>query len=229
MALKGNKRHIKRLASPAFFDIHKKEAKYITKPNPGRHNLNKSMALVSVIKTLGLANSSAEAKKIIKSGAILVNSKIIKEEKYPVGIQDIITAGTDKSKQNYKITINQKGKISFVKVGEDANSSYTYKLVKKFKTKGNKIMLQLYDGSLIEGNKDINTGDSVQIDSNKKILRVIKMAPGTSCFIIDGIHVGTEGTIKEIIPGTRQRDKSVKIATKDGVEFETLLKNVMVI
>src|SRR5882762_921170 len=96
MARKGNSRHIKGLNSPIFFDIPRKEYRYVVKQNPGRHTLSSSVALMLLAQRLNLSSTAKETKKIIKNGLIHVNNKVIRDPKYPVGIGDTIEVPSEK-------------------------------------------------------------------------------------------------------------------------------------
>ncbi len=225
MANKGNNRHLKRLATSKFMHIRKKVSTFVTKPNPGRFNLEESIALITLLKEhLNLAKTSKEARIAIKKGAIKVNGKTIKDEAFPIGFNDIISiVPNDKY---YKININ-KGKLVVEEIKkEEAEKPRILKVVKKYKTKGNKIMLQLMDGSNISGNNEVKVGDSIAI-SNNKIDRIIKLEKGANCFVFKGRHTGKKGTIVDIIPGNIREEKKVVIKAGDE-QFETPVSYVIV-
>ena len=110
MGGKGNSRYMKRLNAPRYFGVHRKEHAYVTKPNPGRHTLDKCVPLSVAVIKLSLANNNREAFKVIKTGAVMVNSRVIREPKYPIGMEDHISAGRDaqdRHKQAGQDTVQQ--------------------------------------------------------------------------------------------------------------------------
>jgi len=92
---------------------------------------------------------------------------------------------------------------------------------------GNRLMLRLHDGSVVEGKADINVNDSITIEKGK-IASHLKMGAGAHCRVIDGAHVGTSGEIKELIAGGMNRPSAVTVAQKDGGTFQTPVRNIMV-
>ena len=81
---------MKGLNAPAFFSIQRKEYVYLTKPNPGRHSLERSISLELLARKLNLAGTKRDIKKIIENGMILINGKVIREIKYPIGLNDTV-------------------------------------------------------------------------------------------------------------------------------------------
>jgi len=222
MANKGSSGYIKRLYAPKYFAIHKKEHKYIVKQNPGRHSLQKSVALSLLISKLGLGSTMSESSKIIKSGQVKVNGNAVKDPKFPVGLNDSIEV----DQSSHTIGINRKGHIEIV--NDENPGSQVYKVVGKYKDKKNKIMLRLHDGRIIEGKKDVNVNDSVVL-SGKGLSKVLKLGTGAKCRVIDGVHVSMLGTVKETIKGNMHKEQSVIVERKEGGDFETLVRNIIVV
>ncbi len=223
MANKGSSGYIKRLYAPKYFDIHRKEHKYVVKQNPGRHSLQKSVALSLIIRKLAITSTRFESDKVIKGGLVGVNGNVVKETKFPVGLNDMITVGPE----SYTIGINERGQISINK-GEKSGKLQIYKIIGKYKSRGNQIMLRLHDGSAVKGKAEMNVNDSVAV-SQGKISKVIKLDAGSKCEVIDGVHVGIFGTIREIGKGDMHKQKSVKVEPQKGEAFETLVRNVIVV
>ena len=93
-----------------FLGIHRKGSVYVTKPDAGRHTIDKSISLVTLVKRLGLAPANnAETERIIRRGLILVNNKKVREPSYPVGLNDIIEVANEK--KYYRIGINSRSQI----------------------------------------------------------------------------------------------------------------------
>ncbi len=109
MANKGRSRHMTSLAAPKYFGIERKAHKYISKPNAGRHTLDRSLSLMLLLKRLGFAESSSDAKKIISSGIVSLNGRRMSEPKFPVGLSDTVEV---KGKA-YRIGIDNLARASF--------------------------------------------------------------------------------------------------------------------
>ncbi len=224
MAKKGGTNHIKSLAAPEFFNINRKEETYVARPLPGRHNINSAVPLEEPLKQLGYSDNYSDAAKVIKSGKIKVNGKVIKEKKFPIGLSDVISIGT----KNYLVSIDKFSHISFKEVKDP--EYFIYKVVRKDKFKGNKIRVCLNSGTVIDAGEHankINPGDSVKIDKNNKIIEVIKMQKGAKCTVVSGVHVASSGSIEDIKQGNMHTGKVVIIKDDNGEVFETLEKNII--
>ncbi len=225
MAAKGSSRHMKRLASPNYMAVGRKVATFVTKPNPGRHTLESSLALSTFIKEkLELARSTGEARKAIKGGRIEVNGRIIREPKYPIGFGDVIRIVP--SDESYWVHVGKYGVFEAMKSNRKIEQK-ALKVVGKYLARGGKLMLRLSNGNVMHTDQQVRVNDSVLLQGSK-ISGVIKFEKGAKCLVVKGIHAPEQGIIKQIDAGTAQREATVVIESKEG-DFQTLVKNVMAV
>ncbi len=226
MGVKANRRHIKRLASSKYIGVSRKSSAYVAKPLPGRHNKTSNVALKTVLtEKLALTTTGKEAEKIIKGKNIKVNGNTIINPLYPVGFGDIIEIHV--LGENFFINNTKNGSFALEKIKEPKQQ--LFKVVGKYKAKGNKVMLRLHDGRIISADKfkDTNVNDSVDV-KNKEISSVVKLEEGGKCLVIKGNHTSQSGIIRKIITGTATRSSLVSISS--GKEnFETTLDNIIAI
>ncbi|MGC8496176.1 MAG: S4 domain-containing protein [Candidatus Micrarchaeia archaeon] len=225
MGIKGNSRHIKALNAPSYFPTERKGFKYVAKQNPGRFNLARSVSLIVALRKM-LEEGNGPLRTLIKEGGVKVNGSVIRDIKYPVGINDVISI--EKSKRHFAIGINDRAKFSYSELKEEPKEKIR-KIVGKYKAKMNKIMIRLDDGTVIDAPKNADVNDSIKINNEKKVANVIKAKEGAKCIIIDGIHVGSQGVIKSLQAGTSIKQASAQVQGSDGTVFETLLKNIMIV
>ncbi|MGC8676259.1 MAG: S4 domain-containing protein [Candidatus Micrarchaeia archaeon] len=225
MSRKGNSRHIKRLAASKFEGLERKIAKYAMKPKPGRHSLELSVPLASLIRyKLQYAATDKEAVKAIKLKGVEINGKIAKSPKQPVGYGDIIRIVP--TGEYFAIGVGGRGALSLEKVSADTKR--VAKIVGKYVAKGNTLMVRLHDGTVLQVPKgmEIATNDSVLL-AKGKIESVLKLEQGAQCSVYKGRHAGEKGTIKSITKGNTMEGARVEIDTQNGV-VQTLLDNVIV-
>jgi len=226
MSKKGGSRHIKRLAASKYLKVNRKVSKFVTKPNPGRHSLEESIALITFMKER-LSNMTArEAKKVLKSGSVLVNGKVVKEQKFPIGFGDIIYLKPENA--YYRVTAGKYGVFSVEKINEDEAKKSILKVVGKYTAKKGKIMLKLHNGSTIEGNNDIKLNDSIVL-ANGKIEKVLKFEEGAKCLVYKGIHAPEAGRIEKINKSNMLMDSTVEIKPEKGERFITTVSNIIVV
>jgi small subunit ribosomal protein S4e len=96
-----SRRHLKTINAPKSWPIKRKSKFWITRPNPGPHDLEHSLPL-SVVFTelLGYTKSVREVKKILNQKVVLVNGKIREEHKFPIGIFDVLEFSEE---DNYRL------------------------------------------------------------------------------------------------------------------------------
>ena len=214
--------HLKRMATPKTWHINRKNSKFITKPSPGPHGINSSVALGVLIKEiLKYATTSREVKKILNSGSVKVDGVVRKDYRLPVGIFDTVEFSTGK---HFRIILNKKGKLDVVETSKDESSSKPAKITGKTMLKG-KLHLNFYDGkNRIADKNDYKVGDTVILSlPEQKIGKHFKLQKKSTIFLTSGKHVGETGKIEDIAGN--------KIIYKDhnGEMVETLKEYAFVI
>ncbi len=213
---------------PKFWPLSRKKKRFAPVPVPGPHPKRESLPLVVVIKDIfKLCRSGKEAKKIIKNKEMLIDGREIIEEKFPVGLMDILT--TKKKKENFLVLPAKKG-FEFKKVSEkNAESKYCKIIGKRMLKKG--MQLNLHDGRNIilpKKEKDkYKLCDTLKISlKNKKTLvpkdgasfvkqtnveKVIPYKEGEEVLITGGKNRGIKGKIKEIVVKKDLQGQRVKV------------------
>ncbi len=214
------KSHLKRLFAPKTWRIKRKNITFILRPNPGAHTLKTSFPIKLALIDLNLAQTSREARYILKNHKVLVNNKQVKDIAYPLGLFDILSF--PELKENYIVLLDKKEKIRLVKT---KLNNLLLKLDNKKQVRGNKTQLIFHSGRtlLIPSNESNNysIGDSFLFDlKNKKIIEHIKLEKGSKIYLFRGRHVGH---IAEIIDfkGTQIfcKIKEFKFETKTKYAF----------
>ncbi len=224
MARHGNSRHLTRLASSMYARVSRKTTKYLAKPSAGRHSLERSIALVVLLRDkLSLAANAGEARRVIKSGGVEVNGRKVSDDKYPLGFGDVVKLV--QTGESYAVGVGKHGDIKLEKAGKEHGR--TLKVVGKYLASGKKVMLRLYDGSTVPGESSTRVNDSVVLEGSK-VKSVLKMSNGAKCIVIKGAHTSETGVIKELKAGGATSVAAAKIEG-DGSTFETPVENIMVI
>ena len=179
MAKMGSRKHLKTYKAPKTWPIHPKEDTWTVKPSAGSHSIENSLSLTLVIRDiLKLADNSREAKRIINSGNVLVDGRVIKDYKFPVGFMDIIEI--PKTGEVYRVLLDKKGRLQLNKIEE--NDSKLCKIVNKSTIKGGKIQVNLHDGkNVIIDENDYNVGDVIDLKvPDHEINEVFELKEGAS-------------------------------------------------
>jgi len=239
MGKRGGKAHLKREASPGFWPIHRKEFVWTVMPTPGPHPIHQCIPLVIIVReVLGLAKTRKEAKKIVSQGKIFVDGKIVRDERFPVGLMDVVSI--PEINKTYRIVPSEKGLILHPVSEEEAKFKICRIENKKTLDKGN-IELNLHDGRNLllrvedpqKPNEDVfSTLDALKISVPKQeILEHLKLEKGALVVFADGNNVGKYGTVTTIVEQTGQKRTNFLITIQDetGEAFQTVLNYAFVV
>lgn len=238
MGKKGGRRHLKRKPAPEFWPIHRKEAVWTIKPNPGPHPIFQGIPLTLVLRDiLGVAKTRGEAKTIIHEEKIMVDGKVQREELFPTGLMDVV-AIPDVEKW-YRVLPHEKG-LFFHPVSKDEATFKLCRIENKTVLKDGNVQLNLHDGRNVfikvkDPNKHeedvFGTLDTVKISlPSQEILGHMKLVEGAPALITGGKNAGKHGKIVAIEQKSKQKRKSlVTVEDERGNRFQTTVDYVFVI
>lgn len=219
-------RHQKRVTVPVSWPIARKTHAWVAKTSPGPHSSADSMPLVMVIRDmLKLVDNAREAKRALYEGKVLVDGKVQKDYKLPVGIFDVISVPL--SNQQYRVLKDEKG-MFYLSLLEAGAVRKLARIENKTVIKGKKQQLNLSDGSnkLVEG--EFKVGDSLVLSlPEKNIEERIGFEVGNLAMVVGGKHTGQTGKIKEII--TVKSSQPNRVIISGDEEFETIKDYVYMI
>jgi len=214
--------HLKRLVTPKSWKLLKKKNTFVVRPKPGAHPAKLSMPISLLLKNIGYAKTTKEAKKILNNKTVLVDGNRVKEHKFPVGLMDVITFKD--TKESFRIVLDKKGKLKIIPVDEkEATLKISRIKGKKVLSKG-RVQLNLADNKNILVDKDVyKVGDSVLITVPfQEIKQHFKLEKGAAVYLIGGKNKGSKGKIESI-------EGSKFIYTEGKTKHESLKKYAFVI
>jgi small subunit ribosomal protein S4e len=189
--------HIKRITMPETWPLAKKGDKFIVRPK-GPMPLELSMPLLVVLRDiLHVVDNKNEAKKVLKDELVLVNGKIIKDNKYSIGLFDRLYV--KKLDKGFSLVLDNHGLLKIHEITKDKIEKKPFRVIDKKILKKGKMQINFYGGLNMITNERLNVGDSAVIDlKSKKILDVLKLAKGSFVLVIRGKHRGEHGKIEDI-------------------------------
>ncbi len=200
--------HAKRQTISKSLPIPRKGTDYIVVAS--REKKNGVPLLIILRDILKLAKNRRETKKILNSGEVFVNDKMIKKDNFSVLPFDIIQV-VDKS---YELTFSDRGKFM---VKETEKKEKILKIIGKRLVKNKQMQLNLMYGRNILSNEKVNVGDSVII-SEGKIVKVIYLEKGREAVIFAGKNKGKHGKISKIenkIASLSYENKTINVPIKN--------------
>lgn len=227
---------VRRLATPAYLHINKKEFAFTAKAIPGPHKAKKSFTLLYVLRDLlKVATTAAEAKRVVVSGSVIVDGKQRKNMHFPVGLMDVIKIPA--LKKTFRVNTD---KLYYYKLVEIDDKDARFKLCKiigKTTQPGGSVQLNLHDGrSALVKVKDPNNpkeavgytvGGTVKIDlESGAVVDSVRLEEGKLAIVVDGINDGRMGRISKI---TRIMKNDIATLDDEGTTFETRLEYLFVL
>lgn len=238
MGKKGGARHLKRMPAPVFWPIHRKEFKWVVKPKPGPHPIRQALPLLLVVRdVLGLAKTKKEARSLIAEGQVEVDGRIRREEKFPVGLMDLVRIPS--AKKTYRMITTQEKGLTLHPVKAEESTFKLCRIENKNIIKDGHIQLNLHDGRNIllkvkdprKSTEDTYTTSGVLKIKvpNQEIIDYIKMGEGVFTIVTGGKNIGRYGKIVKLEQEAGPHPTVVTIEAKDGNQFQATLNYVFAI
>jgi len=193
------KRHLKRYSAPRTWKISRKERTWTIRPHPGGHKLERSIPLGLLVRDyLEFCRTGREARRLIGQGDIMVDGKIVKDYKRPVGFMDVIAVA--KLEKYFRVLIDLKGKINLVEIPQKNAQWKLVRVENKRNIKGGDIQLNLHDGRNIVVNRGLyKPGDVLKIKlPDQTIVEHFPAKEDYLAMVTSGKHAGQIVTIDSL-------------------------------
>ncbi len=241
MARMGGSRHLKRLATPLFWPILRKEYKWVVKPSPGPHQANRSIPLLVLVRDiLNIAKTSREARRIIFDGKIYVDGVQRRDYKFPIGPMD--TVSIPEIDLYLRVVPYPTKYLWYINIPKEEVGLKLVRIENKLTVKNGHIQLGTHDGrNILIKVKDprnpleamsYKTLDTLLIEvPSQQIIQHIPLNIGKYAVVIYGRNVGRLGKILsiELREGMKRRKALVTMEDSSGHRFQTILDYVMVV
>lgn len=212
-------RHLKRQKAPKNWPISRKGTTFVVRPN---YNIQGGVPILIILRDiLKIAQNRKEVKRALHLEQILLNGKVVREDKNSALLFDVISILP--SKEEYRLTLSEKGKFKIEKIKETEAGYKIAKIVDKKILKGKKIQLNLSDGRNFLSDIKCNINDSLLINlKKKKIEKCIPLKEKSKILSFAGKHTGQIGIIKKL------KDKIAELEIGEK-KVNILIKQIMVI
>lgn len=238
MGKKGGSRHLKRLPAPKFWPIGTKEFLWTAKPRPGPHPVDMCVPLGIVAREyLHLARTAREAGLMLSQGKVKVDGRIRKDEKYPVGLMDVLEIPDLKA--TYRVVPVERRGLALTEVSGEEAGFKLCRIDDKRTLAGGHVQISLHDGRslLIKVQNPSNptedlysTGASLQIEvPSQRIMKHMKMAEGAYAIVTRGRNLGRHGKISRIEARSALGPPIVEIKDSRGEAFRTVADYIFVV
>jgi len=205
-------KHQKRMSASNVVAIPKKGKTWMASPSPGPHPAARSITLLTAIRDrLKVVDSAKEARYIIGAREVMVDQRVVRDYKRPLGLMD--TVSIPKVKENYRVLLDKKGRLQLMHIEEKEAAWKLCRVEGKSTLKGGLHQLNLHDGRNVLVEKDVyKTGDTVKIElPSQKILAHHPLAKGATAMVIGGSHTGNMAQVDHRIPKTGSAEDLIEL------------------
>ena len=213
--------YLKRQSIPKKWSVHRKGTKYVVKPS---FSVQDGVPILIILRDiLEIAQNRREVKKAIREKNILLNNRIVKDEKHNALLFDTISIIP--SKKYYRLELSDKGKFKLTEINAGESTQKISKIINKKILKGKKTQLNLSDGKNFLSGIKCKVNDSVLIDLKQgKILKCLSLKEKAKVVVFAGKHSGEIGIINKINLERKMADLS-----EEGKKVDVLIKQLMVV
>lgn len=213
--------HWKRQSTPMSWPTERKGSTYVVKP---RFSIREGVPILIILRDmLKIAQNRSEVKRIIHLRQILVNERLVTDERNNLLFFD--TLNIIPLKEYYRLELSENGKFYLNKIKESEANKKIAKIINKKMLKGKKTQLNLNDGRNFISDLKCNVNDSVEINLKEgKIEKCLPLREKTKAVVFAGKHTGKRGEIEKL--NLEEKIAKVKI---EGKEINILINQLMAI
>jgi small subunit ribosomal protein S4e len=189
-----------------------------------------SPLLVVIRDFLGYAETAKEARMLIKQGKVLVDGKVRTDERYAVGLMDVVELPD--AEKYYRVLPEHGGRFILHPISREEAGSKLCLVVGKTIVKGGTTQLNLHDGRnilLTDGGDAYAVNDIIKLSvPNQEITDHIEFKPGVRVIITGGRSQGQFGILIGLgsEPGIK---RTATIKTPENEDVRTLAKYVFAV
>jgi small subunit ribosomal protein S4e len=229
MANKGGRTTVKRQLAPVFWDIHRKQGRFIVRTHPGTHAKKYAYSIGVILRdVLKVTKNMHEAKKIVNAGKVKIDNIIRYNVNFAVGLMDTIELVSSQQKV-YRLVPSKSLLLSPIEISDDEKTLKLLKIKNKSIIKGNKIQYGFHDGKTVISEAIYSVGDTCLVKVPElEIIETLKLQSDCLAILTRGDNAGSIGKIQEIKEGTFSLPKRV-IINVDSRLLEIPIDMIMVI
>ena len=228
MANKGGRTTAKRQLAPVFWDINRKQGRFILRTHPGTHSKKYAYSLGVLLRdVLKVTKNMHEAKKIVDAGKVKVDNVIRYNVNFAIGLMDTIELVS--SQKVYRLLPKNSLLLYPIEINDNEKTLKLLKIKTKTINKGNKIQYGFHDGKTILSEAIYSVGDTCLVKIPElEIIDTLKLQSDCLAILTRGDNAGNIGKIQEIKEGTFSLPKRVIIRV-DSRLLEIPIDMIMVV
>ena len=159
MGKKGGSTIVKRQLAPTFWDIKRKESRFVLRVRPGPYSKRKAYPLGIILRDiLKVSTTMHEAEMIANTGVIKVDGVIRRDINFAVGLMDVVEIIP--TGQAYRFIPKNSILLEPIIITPDENHVKLVRVTSKSTIKGRKLQYGFHDGKTLVSDRILMVGDS---------------------------------------------------------------------
>ncbi|MGI0078778.1 MAG: S4 domain-containing protein [Nitrososphaerales archaeon] len=221
MGKKGGSLKTKRAEVPSFWKISKKDKRFVIRTEPGPHPKGYSYPLLVLIRdVLRLAKTNRVATQALNDGKIMVDGKVVRSPRFPVGLMDVIDIPA--IGKSFRI-VPSRGGLEPVEIPSSEKDLKLCIVTNKSTLRRAKTVCGLHDGRVLSpaAEVEIGLGDSCILKvPGQEFQTSFKLTNGELALLTRGERSGEIVTVEDFKPGTYSRGAIASVRLADGTSSE---------
>ena len=215
MARKGGDTRLKRQSAPIYWEILRKQKRFVLNSSPGPHKRQKSYPLGIFLRdVLKKAANMREARQVLSNGKIKVDGQIRMDVNFPLGLMDVLELVP--TRQYFRLVPKDSKLLVPVEISDNEKGIKFTKISSKVTIRGGKLQYGFHDGNTIVTDQPLSVGDTCLLNLEKKIIQdVVKFQKGNIGLITSGDNAGSLGKIEDIKDGLFSLPKRAILSVED--------------
>jgi small subunit ribosomal protein S4e len=201
MGKKGRDTRVKRQMAPSFWNIKRKEGRFILNTRAGPHSKKSAYPLGIILRDiLRVADTMYECEKIVKSGNIRIDGIVVRDVRHAIGLMDIIELVP--TGQSFRIVPKDSEILVPIDIPDNEKAIKLLKVIHKSTLNPSLYQYGFHDGKTFRSDQKFSVGDTCLVTlPNKSVINHIKFEKGCTALIIRGENAGRIGKVDDIREG----------------------------
>ena len=212
MAKKGGDKRLKRQVAPHFWQINRKNARFILNTIPGPHTRKFSYPIGVVLRDLlHICADIREVKRSLHNGSIKVDGKMVLHPNFPIGLMD--TVEIKPSNEYYRFVPSNGLPLFPIKISSNEKHLKLEKIKSKVSLNKNLYQYCLHDGRTFLSKASYKVNDTCLIElPNFAVKDHVQLKEGCSVIVTRGENAGNTGKVEEIKSGSFSLPKRILVS-----------------
>ncbi len=215
MARKGGDTRLKRQSAPIYWEILRKQKRFVLNSSPGPHQRQKSYPLGILLRdVLKKAANLREARQVLSNGKIKVDGTIRRDVNFPLGLMDVLELVP--TRQYFRLVPKDSNLLVPIEISDNEKGVKFAKISSKVTIRRGKLQYGFHDGNTIVTDQPFSVGDTCILNLEKKTIHdVVKFQKGNIGLITSGDNAGSLGRIEDIKDGLFSLPKRAILSLED--------------